>query len=121
MIDATLLMAPTTVFSPWFPRQADMLRVTAELIALSGATTLLVELFTKNAEDPGNGNPVDEGVEIQLTSVGRSTIEWKTVVSEEGVQQLLRCRYTVTTGEETQAWALFRLLPACWFDAVSAA
>jgi hypothetical protein len=121
MIDATLLMAPTTVFSPWFPRQADMLRVTAELIALSGSPTLTIELYTKNAEDPGNGLPVDEGVEIQLSSPGRSTVEWKTVVSEEGVQQLLRFRYTVTTGEETQAWALFRLLPACWFDAVSAA
>lgn len=38
----------------------------------------------------------------------RSTVEWKTVVSEEGVQQLLRFGYTVATGEEARSWALFQ-------------
>jgi len=120
MIDATLLRKGTTVFSPWFARQADMLRVVAECVAVDGAT-LTIALYTKNHDDTGNGLPVDEGVSITLDAPGRSAAtEWKTVPSETGVEQLLRFRYEVT-GEEGFGWILFRLLPACWFDAVAVA
>ena len=118
MIDATLLFRNTTVFSPWFPRQADMLRVTAECVVRNGAT-LTIRLYTKNVEETGNGADVDEGTSIVLSSVGRSTAEWKTVTAQEGVQQLLRFRYEVT-GSAASDWTLFRLLPAVWFDAVKA-
>lgn len=119
MIDATVLFKDMDLFSPWFPRQADMLRVTAECIAALGAE-LTIELYTKNSEDTGNGNPVDEAVTIVLNTLGqRETVEWKTVVSQEGVQQLLRFRYSVT-GNEDYEWILFRLLPAVWFDALAA-
>jgi hypothetical protein len=117
MIDATLLMTGSTVYSPWFPRQADMLLVTAELVAVDGAS-LTVKLYTKNASDTGDGNPVDTGTSIVLSSVGRSTAEWETKASQEGVEQLLRFRYEVT-GEASSDWALFRLLPASWFDALT--
>lgn len=119
MIDATLLMEGTEVFSPWFPRRADMLRVTAECIAVNG-TTLTIELYTKNSEDPGEGDPVDENVSITLTAPGRSTAEWKTVVNEEGVEELLRFKLTVGIGGEySNDWILYRLLPPVWFDAVT--
>lgn len=118
MIDATVLFQSMDVYSPWFPRQADMLRVTAECVAVFGAT-VTIDLYTKNVEDTGNGNPVDENVSIVLDTAGRETAEWKTVVSEEGVQQLLRFRYQVT-GNEDYEWILFRLLPAVWFDAIDA-
>lgn len=117
MIDATLLMKGTTVYSPWFPRQADMLRVTAECVALNGAT-LAVSLYTKNEESTGDGLPVDAGVSIVLSSATRSTAEWKTVVMQEGVKQLLRFKYVVT-GSTNNDWVLFRLLPAVWFDSVA--
>jgi len=118
MIDGTLLFAGTTVFSPWFPRQADMLRVTAECIALSNAS-VEIDLYTKNEEDVGDGNHVDEGVSITLSATGRSTAEWQTQPAEQGVRQLLRFKYTVTS-ESPNDWILFRLLPAVWFDAVDA-
>jgi len=116
MIDATLLFSGMTVYSPWFPRQADMLRVTAECVALNG-TDLTIELYTKNEEDPGDGLPVDENVSIVLDAVEKQTAEWKTVVNEKGVQQLLRFKYTVGA-EASNEWILFRLLPAVWFDAI---
>jgi hypothetical protein len=119
MIDGTLLFANMTVYSPWFPRQADMLRVTAECIAYGGAE-LVVSLYTKNAEDTGDGLPVDEGVAITLDGVERTTEEWKTVALQEGVQQLLRFRYELADAENPNSWILFRLLSAVWFDAVSA-
>ena len=118
MIDATFLFAGTVVYSPWFPRQADMLRVTAECVAVNN-TSLEIELYTKNQEDTGDGEPVDDTVSITLSAAGRSTAEWKTVGGKEGVQQLLRFRYTVGT-DPTNEWILFRLLPAVWFDAVKA-
>jgi len=118
MIDATLLFSGMTVYSPWFPRQADMLRVTAECMALYN-TSVTIELLTKNEEDTGNGDPVDESVTIVLDAVERVTAEWKTVVAQEGVRQLLRFRYNVGA-DPTNEWILFRLLPAVWFDAVSA-
>ena len=117
MIDATLLFNGMTVFSPWFPRQADMLRGTAECVAVSGGA-VQIQLYTKNEEDAGNGDPVDTSVYINLSSPGRTTAEWKTVVSQEGVQQLLRFRYVVT-GSSDNDWILYRLLPAVWFDMVS--
>lgn len=117
MIDATLLLNGMTVFSPWFPRQADMLRVTAECVGVSGGT-VQIQLYTKNEGETGNGDPVNTGVSISLSSPGRSTAEWKTVASQEGVQQQLRFRYVVT-GSGNNDWILYRLLPAVWFDAVS--
>ena len=119
MIDATLLFAGTVVYSPWFPRQADMLRVTAECVAVNN-TSLDIELFTKNSEDTGDGDPVDVNVSITLSAAGRSTAEWKTVEGQEGVEQLLRFRYTVGSDLTSNEWILFRLLPAVWFDAVKA-
>lgn len=118
MIDATVLFNSMEVYSPWFPRQADMLRVTAECVAVLGAT-VTIDLYTKNSEDTGNGNPVDENVSIVLSTQGLQTAEWKTVVSQEGVQQLLRFKYKVT-GADDYEWVLFRLLPAVWFDALNA-
>lgn len=118
MIDATLLFRDTTVFSPWFPRQADMLRVVAECVAVSGAT-LTIELFTKDAEQTGDGVAVN-AVSIVMSEPGRSPpAEWVTVVGQPGVEQLLRFRYVVT-GPLKNDWILFRLLPAVWFDAVNA-
>ena len=117
MIDATILLKGSTVFSPWFARQADLLRVTAECVAVNGAT-LTVKLYTKDGETPGDGAAVDAAVSIALSSVSRSTAEWKTAASQPGVLQLLRFQYTVT-GSTNNDWILFRLLPPVWFDAVA--
>lgn len=116
MIDGQLLMRGTTVYSPWFPRQADRLIVTAELIAVEGAT-LSIALYTKNKDETGDGSDVDTDTTISLSSTGFGTAEWKTEAAMTGVEQLLRFRYAVT-GAAAGDWALFRLLPAAWFDAI---
>lgn len=122
MIDAMILFAgssPTVVFSPWFPRQADMLRVVAGCVALSGSCELMLDLFSKSSEDVGDGVAVDATTHLTLSAVGISSpTEWRTVAGQNGVEQLLRFRYTVS-GSAANDWILFRLLPAVWFDAVN--
>lgn len=120
MIDGTLLFKGTTVFSPWFPRQADILRVTAECIAVNGAT-ITIKLFTKNLADPGDGTQVTGSPSITLSAVGRSTAEFLYDPVQEGwgIAELLRFQFAVT-GSNATDWILYRLLPAVWFDAVKA-
>lgn len=119
MIDATLLFDGSTVYSPWFPRQADMLRVVAECVALNGAA-LTITLYTKNSDETGDGANVDTAVSITLNTIGRNApAEWRTISGQEGVQQLLRFRYEIAGGSPND-WILFRLLPAVWFDSVAA-
>lgn len=121
MIDATLAFHGMSVFSPWFPRAADMLRVAAECVAVNSAE-VEIELYTKNAEETGDGDLVDGTVSITLDTAGqRTTAEWKTMPGQdEGVEQLLRFRYVVTGATPAgNEWILFRLLPAVWFDAVN--
>jgi hypothetical protein len=81
------------------------------------AATLTIDLYTKDSETSGDGDPVDTNVSISLSGAGRSTAEWKTVAMQEGVLQLLRFRFNMDENE-SNTWLLFRLLPAVWFDAL---
>lgn len=127
MFDAQLLSpvsgtTDTTVFSPWFPRGGDKLLATLEVVAVSGAT-VKVELFTKNSEDPDDGDPADTGgspVNITRSSAGRTTQEWSDEeASTIGIEELVRYKYTVS-GSASSDWVLFRMLPPVWFDAAQA-
>lgn len=117
MFQAQLLMAGTTVYSPWFKRGGDILRATLDYIAQTGGNTFTVTVFTKNESDTGDGTDAESGKTIQVTTtLGRSTTEWVSTASV-GLKELVRYRFamanTVSTG-----WAMFRMLPPVWFDAV---
>lgn len=119
MFEAQILFKGTTIYSPWFPRQADNARMTAEVVAVSGAT-LKVELFTKNKEDAGDGTNADSAgtpTNITLSAAGRTTTEWLSR-STIGLKELVRFKFTVT-GTNNYDWVLFRMLPAIWFNSVS--
>jgi len=113
MFQAQLLIreqsADTKVYSPWFPREGDFLRGTAEFVAGNGVLT--VKVFTKNNEDTGNGTEI-AGTSISLSSAGRGDAEWTTI--KEMV------RYEFTVGDAAGEWVLFRMLSPTWFDAVDA-
>ena len=126
MFDAQLLFpgsVPATgikVFSPWFPRQADSLRVTLEVVQINGAT-IKVELFTKKAEDSGDGANADSGgtpTNITASAAGRTTTEWL-ATGTITISELVRYRFTVT-GADVSDWVLFRMLSPVWFNSVRA-
>jgi len=126
MFDGQLLFpgsVPATgikVYSPWFPRQADHLRATLEVVQINGAT-IKVELFTKNSEDVGDGSNADSGgspTNISASGTGRTTTEWYST-GTIGLKEMVRYRFTVT-GTEVSDWVLFRMLAPVWFSGVKA-
>jgi hypothetical protein len=108
------------MYSPWFPRQADHVGVTLEVLQINGAT-IGVMLFTKNSEDRGDGKNADSAggpTNINANAVGRTTQEWYssgTIAPEE----MVRYRFEVT-GTVPSDWVLFRMLAPIWFNAAKA-
>lgn len=121
MFDAQLVLAElvapnpdTVLYSPWFSREGDHAFFCLEIVALSEAV-VQVEVFTKAAEDPGDGTAVSGS--LSASSVGKTEAEFG------GLEQLVWFKYTVSVDAaslESSAWALFRMLPPVWFDAVAA-
>ena len=100
--------ATTKVYSPWFPRGGDNLRVSADLVAVNGAT-VTVKVYSKASNAAGDGSLVSPvTTNIALNSVGRDTKEYA------GLNELVR--YAFECSGSTGQWALFRALPAAWFD-----
>lgn len=120
MFEGQLLIQGSTVYSPWFKRGGDSVRVTLEVLEISGAT-IKVELYTKKADDAGDGSNADSGAttKIEVTAVGRTTQEWsKDVDVDIGLNDLVRYKFTVTGS--TTNWVLFRMLEPQWYDSVVA-
>ncbi len=115
-----MLMKGCTVYSPWFPRQADSARFSLEVVARSGAT-VTVSVFTKLAEEGGDGvNSDSDGSPTSIvgSAVGRTTTEWLSA-GTIALLDLVRYKFTVT-GTNNYDWVLFRMLPPAWFDSVNA-
>lgn len=116
MFQAQLLMSGTDVYSPWFKRGGDGLRATLDFVAQSGGNVLTVRAFTKNEADTGDGTDAISAVTITAsTTPGRFTSEWLSTVST-GLKELVRYKFSLAN--TASGWALFRMLPPVWFDAV---
>jgi hypothetical protein len=117
MFEAQYLFYSDSVYSPWFPRRGDNVLVTLDLIAISGGQ-LVVQLFTKNTENSGDGNDADVGgtTKIDTSTVGRTTVQWLSTLTP-GLLEL--CRYKFSWDHASAgARAFFRMLPPLWFDSV---
>ena len=102
--------ATTTVYSPWFPKGGDNLRVSAELVAVNAAT-ITVKVYSKARDVTGDGSVVSPvSSNIALNAVGRDTKEYT------GLNELVR--YGFECSGSTGEWGLFRALPPVWFDTV---
>lgn len=113
MFEAQLLIAssePTMVYSPWFPRQGDNAIFTLDLVDATG--TILVEVFSKNTEDTGDGGSALTPNSGSKSSPGRTSFELS-----GNLKELVRYRFTVSGSGN---WVLFRMLPPVWFDTVDA-
>ena len=116
MFEAQYLMtkasAGLTIYSPWFPRQADNVRFNIDLDDVNGATLDIV-LFHKNREDTGDGSTTGTSISA-LNTLGRTVAEFK------GLKEMVRYKFVVKADSNgTLGWILFRMLPPIWFDSVS--
>ena len=106
-----------TIYSPWFARQGDYLKATAQIVSKSstvGGDQFLVEVMTKNREDAGNGTAVTGSIPIDGNDTELTVSNtWGPSVLKE----LVRFRFTVSSSSE---WWVFRMLDNVWFDAASA-
>lgn len=119
MFEAQLLQAPSTVYSPWFPRGGCSITATLDVVEIEGDDTIIkVEVFTKPSEDAGPGSNADVGTDIQRSGTdgpGRSSETWAGEVND-----LVRYKFDVTNDMGLPGWVLFRMLPPLWFDSVKA-
>jgi hypothetical protein len=106
------------IYSPWFPRRADNLIATLDLI-VAKTSELLVFAFTKNLSDRGNGTVVDVGTLITLSSPGRAQVEWGPDTGI-GLKELVRYKFVChpQTVVVPNPCAVFRMLSPVWFDTV---
>jgi hypothetical protein len=116
-------LAATEVFTPWFPRGGDHAVFTLEVVAWSnnsGSNTLSLEIYHKTRDDSGDGALAGvSGTDlIQMAASGgatRTKRDWGSVAFKE----LVRFRLSYDAGSGAQ-WALYRILPPLWYDAVKA-
>ena len=99
-----------TLWSPWFPRAADDAIFTYEEMVNDGGT-LVVKVFGKDTEEPGDGTEVTGSSFSQISG----TNFYKTAVVA-GMPELVRFRYELTRDEADPASVLFRMLSPTWFD-----
>jgi len=118
VFDGQLLFQSSTVYSPWFRRGGDHARFTLEVIE-AGSASITVELYTKAADDAGDGTALGAGTPLfsSVSAVGRTTAEFLSTAND-GMKDLVRYEFTVT-GSGTN-WILFRMLDPVWFDSVVA-
>lgn len=119
MFEAQLLIAEegagndVEVFSPWFPRAGNNIRVIVDMVKRE-SIDLTVELYSKKSDETGNGAVVSGG-SMTVSSEGRTIKEYS------GLEDMVRYRFELrgATGSGGD-WVLFRMLSPVWFDAVEA-
>jgi hypothetical protein len=109
IIGQTLMGSSSNYFSPWFPRQGDAAVFSAQIIAISGTSTLTVVVETKNttetdasASQPANGT--FSGTSASVITSGSTAVS--------GLDELVRFKYTVNNA--ASAFCHFRVLPPAW-------
>lgn len=98
------LNAGDTVYSPWFPKQAENCVFWADLIDKTGSPTLTISVLNKTENATGDGT-----LNASFTAMTNAGIAQKGVT---GLLQLVRFKYAVT-GTGT---VVFRMLTPVWYD-----
>jgi hypothetical protein len=111
VFEAQYLFKGDAVFSPWMPREGNVIRGTFDVLELSGVN-FVIELATKNRDETGNGDL--RTAKITTATEGVKVMGWG------GLKELVRFRYSTDSGTNNYDYALFRMLTPIWYDAVKA-
>jgi hypothetical protein len=95
-------------YGPWMPRQGDACTAAIQVLGQSGGGwSLLLEVQTKNQEDP------DSVAGALPNTVTVATASSTSTVSNTKVKELVRC-CLVCTGGGTDRWLHVRMNPMLW-------
>lgn len=100
-----MILKDQSVYTPWFPRQADNAIFTWEIIQQFVGTDVDVMVYARNTDESGAGDDI-------------SPVSWGTDGSLRfhtftGLKELVRFKVTGTGGSVA---ALYRFLTPTWFD-----
>ena len=110
----------TELYSPWFPREGDNAIFTMEIIAKlnlasASTSTMVVDVYHKEAEDTGNG--VLAVSNIYASPIGPADDKGFFVSAPiENLKEMVRFKYRMDCNSFVAAF-LYRMLPTTWFNA----
>jgi hypothetical protein len=119
------------IYTDWFQRGGDNIIVRADKVASSGTTTATIKVFTKNTEDTGDGNAVEDGSgsALSFTVTSASTDVEELIIQSaatsddshpKGLLELVRLEIEVTsTGSDPSDYVQVRLFPPIFFNAAT--
>lgn len=97
-----------TYYSPWFPRQGDVVTAIVEVMRTSGGTvTMDCQIQTKNNED-NDASIVNLGSPFSVTTTAGAV----TTSTEAGALEQVRYKFTVTG--DSRRWVHFRSNAPMW-------
>lgn len=111
LIPAAAPPTAPTLFTSWFPRQADNAIFTYEIIDAMGGTSFSVRVFHKNKEDPGEGEPAEGVGSPEWTADG-------TLYTGTFMELKEMVRFEVTSGTSGLG-VCYRFLSPTWFNDAS--
>jgi len=106
MIIGQTLLKGATVYSPWFPSQADAVTFALEVIGLSTNGVVTVTIQHRNT-DTVESSATTEASQISLNAVGILSGRYT------GIKELWRMKFDCT-GSITLDWVHFRMLTPAW-------
>ena len=129
MIPGRTIFYTEEVFTDWFPRGGDNIIMRAQAIDRSdtgtGQLKVLIELWSKNREDTGDGSAISDGGGTITLDLGDTSIDIQTKIFQSaataatpntGLYELVRYKIK-TTGGAAGKWVAMRLFPPIFFDA----
>ena len=100
----------TTLFGPWFPREADNAIFSYERIKLEGTNAQFdVSVYHKNVDEIGDG--ADTGASFSLRS---NNVYTSAAVT--GLKELVRLQYKLHQGISELNVAIYRMLGTTWYN-----
>ena len=112
--------SPGTVelFGEWEDRKRTSFLLSIEVVEASTDVDVEVEIFSKNREDPGDGTKAAGSPTVLQEDPGVS--DPANGNYSANLKELVRSKLIVSNSGGSRGFAIVRMLPKVWYDAVKA-
>jgi len=110
----------SSVFTPWFPRQADYAVFAYEIILKDASASIAVAVYHKDSEDSGPGSALTADFNAMNTAAGSSTTVFSldtATADSSGVELKELVRFRITSENEGTPLPLhYRFFETTWYN-----